>query len=69
VSETHFVDTSTLTGLTKLALCSLATFEVMVAEKRYVVRSLGISFKILSIIGPKSISRSLSASSSTLHVH
>ena len=61
--QTYFDDTSTLTGLFKLARCSLATFVVMVAEKRYVFRSLGITFRILSMMGPKSISSNLSASS------
>jgi hypothetical protein len=31
---TYFVDTSTRTGFDKLALCSLATLLVIVAEKR-----------------------------------
>lgn len=63
--HTHFVETSTLTGFDKLALCSLATFVVIVAEKRYVVRSFGMTFKILSITGPKSMSSRRSASSRT----
>lgn len=64
-SWTHFSDTSTRTGFDKLARCSLATLVVIVAENRYVVRSLGIAFRILSIIGPKSMSSNLSASSKT----
>jgi hypothetical protein len=61
--RTYFDDTSTLTGLFRLARWSLATFVVMVAEKRYVLRSFGMTFKILSMMGPKSISSNLSASS------
>ena len=63
--RTHFEETSTLTGLLSEARWSLATFEVMVAENRYVLRSLGITLRILSMMGPKSRSSSLSASSST----
>lgn len=53
------------TGFDKLARWSFATFVVIVAEKRYVVRSLGMTFRILSMIGPKSMSSNLSASSRT----
>lgn len=53
------------TGFDKLARWSFATFVVIVAEKRYVVRSFGMTFRILSMIGPKSMSSSLSASSRT----
>ena len=63
------VDTSTLMGFIKLARCSLATFVVIVAEKRYVVRSFGITFRILSMTGPKSISNRRSASSKTCAKH
>ena len=65
---THFELTSTRTGFDKLARWSLATLVVIVAEKRYVVRSFGMSFKILSSFGPKSMSSSLSASSSTYSI-
>lgn len=34
ISGAHFVETSTLTGFVKLARWSLATFVVIVAEKR-----------------------------------
>lgn len=61
----HFDETSTFTGFVKLALCSLETLVVIVAENKYVVRSFGIAFKIWSIVGPKSMSNSLSASSIT----
>ena len=45
----HFAETSTLTGLVKLARWSLATLVVIVAENRYVVRSLGSILRILSL--------------------
>lgn len=63
--STHFDDTSTRTGLFKLARCSFATLVVMVAENKYVFRSFGITLRILSMMGPKSISSSRSASSMT----
>jgi hypothetical protein len=65
VCGAHFVDTSTLTGFVKLARCSFATFVVIVAENKYVVRSVGIILRILSRTAPKSRSSNLSASSST----
>lgn len=63
--KTHFEDTSTRIGLFRLARCSLSTLVVIVAENRNVFRSFGITFRILSMIGPKSMSSSLSASSIT----
>lgn len=63
--RTCFEDTSIRTGFVRLALCNLATFVDIVAENKYVVRSFGISFKIVSNTGPKSISRRRSASSNT----
>ena len=66
VVEADFEDTSTLMGFDRLALCSLATLVVIVAENRYVFLSFGMTLRILSMIGPKSISRSRSASSNTL---
>src|ERR1700722_6466268 len=64
--RTYFPETSILAGFVKLARCNLVTFVVIVAEKRYVVRSFGMTLRILSIIGPKSISKRRSASSRTL---
>ena len=61
----YFDDTSTRTGFVKLARCSLATFVVIVAEKRYVVRSLGINLRILSMASLNSRLSSRSASSMT----
>jgi hypothetical protein len=61
----HLVDTSTRTGFDKLARCSLATLVVIVAENKYVVRSLGIALRMPSISGPKSMSNRRSASSRT----
>mmetsp|Transcript_970 Transcript_970/g.3065 ORF Transcript_970/g.3065 Transcript_970/m.3065 type:complete len:223 (-) Transcript_970:318-986(-) len=58
-------DTSTLTGSTSDARCSLATLAVMVAENKNVRRSRGITCKILSSSSSKSIDSILSASSST----
>lgn len=66
--ETNFDDTSTRTGFDKLALCSLATLVVIVAEKRYVVRSFGMTFNILSMLAPKSRSSRRSASSRTFQI-
>lgn len=65
ISDAHFVETSTLTGFVRLARCNFATLVVIVAEKRYVVRSVGSTLRILSKTAPKSRSSSLSASSST----
>jgi len=42
----YFEETSTRTGFTRLALCSFATLVVMVAENKYVVRSLGMTLRI-----------------------
>ena len=61
----YFVETSTRTGFDKLARWSLATFVVIVAEYKYVVRSFGMAPRIASISGPKSISNKRSASSRT----
>ena len=61
----YFVETSTRTGLDKLARWSLATFVVIVAEYKYVVRSFGMALRIASISSPKSISNKRSASSRT----
>ena len=63
--KTHLDETSTLIGLFKLARCSLSTLVVMVAENKNVFRSLGMTLRILSMIGPKSISSNRSASSMT----
>lgn len=52
-------------GLEREARWSDSTLELSVAEKRYVRRSRGRTLRILSRIGPKSMSRSLSASSMT----
>lgn len=61
----YLEETSTLTGFDRLARCNFATLVVMVAENKYVVRSLGITLRILSMTGPRSRSNSLSASSRT----
>jgi hypothetical protein len=61
----YFVDTSTRTGFDKLARWSLATLVVIVAENRYVVRSLGMALSMASISRPKSMSNKRSASSRT----
>ena len=61
------MDREILTGLRRDARCSWFTFAVMVAEKSIVLRAspLGMFLRILSIEGPKSMSRSRSASSRT----
>lgn len=61
----YFEETSTRMGFTRLALWSFATFVVMVAENKYVVRSVGMTLRIWSMSGPKSMSRRRSASSIT----
>ena len=63
--RSYFVETSTRTGFAKLARWSLATFVVIVAEYKYVVRSFGMALRIASISAPKSISNKRSASSRT----
>lgn len=56
-----------LRGFLREARWSWLTFEVMVAEKSIVRREslVGIFLRILSMLGPKSMSKSLSASSRT----
>jgi len=61
----YFVLTATRTGLVRLARCSFWTFEVMVAEKRYVCRCFGNTDSNLSRMAPKSTSNNRSASSRT----
>jgi hypothetical protein len=58
------VDAETLIGSDKHARCSNSTLPDIVAENRYVVL-FGNIFRILSNIGPKSRSNSLSTSSRT----
>ena len=67
--DTHFDDTSTLTGFFNDALCNLATLVVIVAENKNVDRSRGIARRIWSIFGPKSRSSNRSASSMTFIEH
>lgn len=43
--DAYFDDASTRIGFVRFARCSLEIFEVIVAEKRYVVRSVGMAFK------------------------
>ncbi|OMH82387.1 hypothetical protein AX774_g4126 [Zancudomyces culisetae] len=64
----YFDDTSIFTGFFSDARWSFATFVVIVAENKYVLRSIGISRRIFSIFGPKSISSSRSASSITKYL-
>lgn len=53
-------------GLDREARCRDSTLELMVAEKRHVRRpSRGSTLRILSRMGPKSMSSNLSASSMT----
>ena len=61
----YFVFTSILTGLWREARCNLATLDVIVAEKRYELRFLGIWVRIRFICFSKSIERRRSASSRT----
>ncbi len=61
----YFPDTSTLTGSLREARWSFWTFLVIVAEYRYVVRSLGMTLSILSTSSSKSMLRMRSASSMT----
>ena len=55
--------TSIKTGSFRLARCNFCTFEVIVAEKRYVFLCFGIWVRIRLIYFSKSIDKSLSASS------
>ena len=46
IGKADLLETSILMGFVKLARCNLATLVVIVAEKRYVVRSRGMSLRI-----------------------
>ena len=64
--STYFLETSTRTGFSRLARCNFATLVVIVAENKNVFLSFGMTLRILSMAGPKSISNRRSASSITL---